>query len=91
MTDDLRTRVARAIFSSRSHIDLWDIMQMDRGDALKATDAAIAIVREECAKVAERCRDDFASEQYATNQPLSSFSERHACKVVASAIRKLGE
>jgi len=77
MVDDLRARVARAICCPATGKDCV-CKPFPRG--MQAADAAIAIVREEC-----------ASERYATNQPLSSFAERFACKVVAADIRKLGE
>lgn len=43
--------------------------------------------REACAKVAEAKAVDFLSPEYASGQPLSSFSERFACKQIAEAIR----
>ena len=57
--------------------------------------AAIAayrpIVLEEAARVCEQKRDDFLSPEYATNQPLSSITERFACTECANAIRNLSE
>ncbi len=44
---------------------------------------------EEAAKVAETCRDEFLSPQYATPQPIGSVAERFACSKVAEAIRSL--
>ncbi|WP_439273574.1 hypothetical protein [Pseudochrobactrum sp. HB0163] len=43
----------------------------------------------EVLKEIERIQDEFLSPQYATGQPLSSFSERHACRVIAGAVRAL--
>jgi hypothetical protein len=43
--------------------------------------------RDECAKAAERLESDFLSLHYETEQPLSSFRERFACRQVAAAIR----
>ena len=43
--------------------------------------------REACARTAEAKAAEYLSPEYATGQPLSSFSERFACKQVAEAIR----
>lgn len=42
---------------------------------------------EEAAKICEQQAVGFLSPKYATNQPLSSFQERFACKECAEAIR----
>lgn len=47
-------------------------------EASRAVAQCIAIVRE--------VRDGFLSEEYATGQPVSSFTERFACDQAASAI-----
>lgn len=52
---------------------------------------ALTQEREQCAKVAEACKEDFLSEEYAVGQPTSSFEERFACDVVAAAIRSRGQ
>lgn len=44
---------------------------------------------EECAKACEQQAKDFLSPEYATGQPLSSFSERFACGQCAEAICSL--
>lgn len=44
---------------------------------------------ERAAQVAETCRDEFLSPQYATPQPIGSVAERFACSKVAEAIRSL--
>jgi hypothetical protein len=44
---------------------------------------------EECAKVCEGQQQIFLSEEYAVEQPLSSFKERFACGQCAEEIRKL--
>ena len=41
----------------------------------------------EAARICEEQQRVFLSEQYAVNQPLSSFSERFACGLCAKAIR----
>ena len=46
---------------------------------------------EDAAKVCEEQMIIFASDQYATNQPLSSFGERFACLELAKTIRALIE
>jgi hypothetical protein len=43
---------------------------------------------EEAARICEEQQRGFLSEQYAVNQPLSSFSERFACGQCAKAIRE---
>ena len=48
---------------------------------------AVATERERAAKVCEDQSKAFLSPEYATGQPLSSFSERFACDLCASAIR----
>jgi hypothetical protein len=50
-------------------------------------DEATRAAYEECAKIAEQQEQEFLSPEYATDQPLSSFSERFACSQVAAAIR----
>lgn len=64
------------------YADALDRLQADH-DAVRreALEAAV--------RIAERTRDQFLSTQYATNQPLGSFSERFACDTVADAIRSL--
>jgi hypothetical protein len=47
--------------------------------------------REACALVADENARTFLSPEYATNQPLSSFQERFACKQIAIGIRARGE
>jgi hypothetical protein len=54
---------------------------------LDEADAAISICRDHYARVAEAKAVAFLSPEYATGQPMSSFSERFACGQVASAIR----
>ncbi len=49
---------------------------------------SVAMEREACAKIAEKCGAEFASDEYATGQPESSFGERFACKQIAEEIRK---
>jgi len=44
----------------------------------------VAIAR--CIAIARETRDGFLSEEYAVDQPLSSFQERFACDQVAQAI-----
>lgn len=46
--------------------------------------------RERFARVCEEQATAFLSPDYATGQPLASFSERFACGECAAAIRKLG-
>jgi hypothetical protein len=72
---------------------LWG-MQPTRIDATEfirtiaeSFDECIKQEREACAKVAEDQAQEFLSPEYATGQPLSSHSERFACKAVAAAIR----
>jgi len=55
-------------------------------DMAKATRRATI---EECAKVAEAKAAEYLSPEYATGQPMSSFSERFACGQIADAIRSL--
>ena len=55
--------------------------------ALGLDDRASTI--EECAKVAEAKAAEYLSPEYATGQPMSSFSERFACGQIADAIRSL--
>lgn len=50
--------------------------------------AARHAAMEEAAKICEEQQRSFLSEQYAVNQPLSSFSERFACGQCAKAIRR---
>lgn len=58
--------------------------------ALRAErDAIRARTIEECAVACEQQASDFASPEYATGQPLSSFKERFACNQCAVAIRAL--
>ena len=59
----------------------WDAALRQRADE------ATRIAYEECAKIAEQQEQEFLSPEYATDQPLSSFSERFACSQVAAAIR----
>jgi hypothetical protein len=49
--------------------------------------AARQAAMEEAAKICEEQQRSFLSEQYAVNQPMSSFSERFACGQCAKAIR----
>lgn len=49
--------------------------------------AAIIETTERAAKLADKRRDDFLSPEYATGQPLSSFSERFACGEISTALR----
>lgn len=44
---------------------------------------------EECASIADAQAIEYLSPEYATGQPLSSFSERFACGQIAEAIRVL--
>lgn len=44
---------------------------------------------ERAAEVCEKQAQSFLSEEYATGQPLSSFSERFACGMCISVIRAL--
>jgi len=46
-------------------------------------------ILEEAAKACEAQQQIFLSEQYAVNQPMSSFMERFACGQCAQAIRAL--
>ena len=48
-------------------------------------------MREDAAQVCEAQAQDFLSEEYAVDQPLSSSMERFACKQCAAAIRNLGD
>ena len=58
---------------------------------LAATEYKLVGAYEEAAKVCEDQQKVFASEEYATGQPFSSFGERFACGACAQAIRSLGE
>lgn len=53
--------------------------------------AMIRIVAERAALVCEEQAKHFLSPDYATEQPLSSFNERFACKECARAIRELAK
>jgi hypothetical protein len=46
---------------------------------------------EDAAKACEEQRAVFASEQYATDQPMSSFGERFACSRCAEVVRALDQ
>lgn len=48
---------------------------------------ALRTEREACAKIADAKAIEYLSPKYATGQPLSSLSERFACKQIAEAIR----
>jgi hypothetical protein len=48
--------------------------------------AAIKVVRESLLAIVAQEEETFLSPEYATGQPLSSFSERFACQRVAKAI-----
>lgn len=41
-----------------------------------------------CIEIVRETRDGFLSEQYAVDQPMSSFLERFACDQVAEAIQQ---
>ena len=45
---------------------------------------------EEAARICEAQMQVFLSEQYAVNQPMSSFAERMGCAACAREIRKTG-
>jgi hypothetical protein len=49
--------------------------------------AKVAAAYEDAAQICEQNMRDFLSEEYAVGQPLSSFSERFACKQCARDIR----
>lgn len=58
-----------------------------RIDSIEPHARAILAERERCAKVCEAAAKQFLSPEYATGQPLSSFSERFACDTCAEGIR----
>jgi len=66
-------------------------------DASLAASIAIALrdvckaERERCAQICEQEEDIYGSDDYATGQPLSSITERMACRSCAAAIRSSGE
>jgi hypothetical protein len=65
-------------------------MPIDVGTPLYTAEAlatARAEEREACARVCEDQLKTFASPEYATGQPMVSFSERFACRQCAAAIR----
>lgn len=54
-----------------------------------ALSAALDFALEEAAKECELMATDFLSDEYAAHQPLSSITERFACKQCAAAIRAI--
>ena len=95
MTTDISTqaveamadKVLKAAGSSLSHYS----MHKTREAILEAVRDVRRAAFEEAAKVCEEQMIIFASDQYATNQPLSSFGERFACSELAKTIRALIE
>ena len=69
---------------------ITDTGLLDGDEARDVARAIIPIVQEACAQVAESRKAIFASESYATNQPLSSIGERFACDTIVQAIRNMG-
>lgn len=59
--------------------------------ALKCARAVLPIALQAAAKVCENQQEVFGSDEYATGQPLSSFSERFACGRCAEEILALTE
>jgi hypothetical protein len=66
---------------------MWD-SRVSLEDIPRLLAVVVKDEREACAKLAEQKAEEFRSPQYATEQPLSSFSERFACTQVAEAIRE---
>lgn len=95
MTDDMIEAVARAICES-TETDIFDVLSKRSiiraaymQQARAAIRAAAPLILDMAAGECEKRREDFLSPEYATGQPLSSFSERFACNECASAVRQL--
>jgi hypothetical protein len=82
--DTLRRQINSAQYRDRAIDEITDI-------AMRHIAAARAEALEEAARVCELQSGAFLSTEYATGQPLSSFSERFACNLCAGGIRALAQ
>ena len=91
MTPDLIEKIARAISYRDIGLDWddcaeeWKDIYRDRATAALAV--ALDEIGEEVHQIIAKQIEAFASPEYATGQPLSSFQERFACKQIDEAIR----
>ena len=64
------------------------VYTVSQGEMLALLRKSRADAMQEAAEICERQQREFLSEQYAINQPMSSFGERFACGQCAKAIRE---
>ena len=77
--------VKAAIMQKAAYEGVSSMLLSVQKDCIAARRTAL----EDAAKVCEEQMIIFASDQYATNQPLSSFGERFACSELAKTILSL--
>ncbi|HEU4345771.1 MAG TPA: hypothetical protein VFU31_29835 [Candidatus Binatia bacterium] len=69
--------------------DYSDLTPLGREVKEFAASAVRQAVIEECIQAIKAQQETFASEEYATGQPHSSFGERFACKSCIEALRSI--
>ena len=80
----------RALAAERDEfVEMVRDLRIETGQLWNDIASARRTALEDAAKVCEEQMIIFASDQYATNQPLSSFGERFACLKLAKTIRAL--